>query len=70
MSNINHDEALKFYVNNLWENRDKLQVDSDKYLSPDFQIQNSKLSLLKTYRQQLRDDMNSTKLLIIIIVVI
>ena len=58
MSNINYEEALKFYINNLRENRDKLLVDSDKYLLPDFPINSSNLELIKQYRQELRNYMN------------
>lgn len=58
MSNINYDEALKFYINNLRENRNKLLADSDKYVLPDFPIVSSNLELVKVYRQQLRDYMN------------
>jgi hypothetical protein len=58
MNNINYEEALKHYFINLRENRDKLLVDSDKYLLPDFPINSSNLELIKQYRQELRDYMN------------
>ena len=57
MNNINYEEALKHYFINLRENRDKLLVDSDKYLLPDFPINSSNLELIKQYRQELRDYM-------------
>ena len=40
------------------QNRDKLLVDSDKYLLPDFPINSSNLELIKQYRQELRNYMN------------
>ena len=39
------------------QNRDKLLVDSDKYLLPDFPINSSNLELIKQYRQELRNYM-------------
>ena len=40
------------------EERDKLLVQSDKYLIADYPISADKLELIKQYRQQLRDYMN------------
>ena len=58
MNNINYEEALTQYFNHIRENRDKLLIDSDKYLLPDFPINSSNLELIKQYRQELRDYMN------------
>ena len=38
--------------------RDQLLKDSDKYLLPDYPINESNLILIKNYRQQLRDYMD------------
>jgi hypothetical protein len=49
---------LKFYFKHLRENRDKLLLESDKYLILDYPILVENLEKMKTYRQQLRDYMN------------
>ena len=40
------------------EDRKKLLNESDKYLLPDYPITSNNLTLIKDYRQQLRDCMN------------
>lgn len=40
------------------EERNKLLVQSDKYLIVDYPISTEKIELIKQYRQQLRDYMN------------
>lgn len=41
------------------EQRNKLLIESDKYLLPDYPISVSNLILIKNYRQQLRDCMKN-----------
>ena len=63
MSNINYDEALKFYIKNLRQNRNQLLTASDKYVLPDYPIVSSNLELVKTYRQQLGYYMNTDQVI-------
>ena len=46
------------FIENLRQQRNQLLVESDKYLLPDFPITSNNLTLIKEYRQQLRDYMN------------
>jgi len=46
------------FIENLRQQRNQLLVESDKYLLPDFPITSNNLTLIKEYRQQLRDHMN------------
>ena len=45
------------FIENLRQQRNQLLVESDKYLLPDFPITSNNLTLIKEYRQQLRDYM-------------
>ena len=46
------------FIENLRQQRNQLLVESDKYLLPDYPITSNNLSLMKQYRQALRDYMN------------
>ena len=56
------DDILKIlnsqFIENLRQQRNQLLVESDKYLLADFPITSNNLTLIKEYRQQLRDYMN------------
>jgi len=58
MNNIDYNTTLQFYIKNLRETRNKLLIESDKYLISDYPITNEKIELIKNYRQQLRNYMN------------
>ena len=47
------------FIENIRQNRNKLLIDSDKYMLNDFPISPENLILIKQYRQQLRDYMDS-----------
>lgn len=56
-----NDDMIQFMINsrssNLREQRNKLLVETDKYMLPDFPITSNNLELLKIYRQELRNYM-------------
>jgi len=56
------DDILKIlnsqFIENLRQQRNQLLVESDKYLLPDFPITSNNLTLIKEYRQKLRDYMS------------
>ena len=47
------------FIENIRQNRNKMLADSDKYMLVDFPITPENLILIKQYRQQLRDYMDS-----------
>jgi len=57
------EELIKFMVDSMNENlkqqRNNLLKETDKYLLPDYPITPEKLSIIKEYRQSLRDFTNN-----------
>jgi len=62
MSNISldlsTDDKNNFYLSMMRNERNKLLLESDKYLLSDFPISSNNLVLIKEYRNLLRDYMN------------
>ena len=50
------------FIENIRQNRNKMLTDSDKYVLVDFPITPENLILIKQYRQQLRDYMDSVNI--------
>lgn len=44
-----------FYKEMIRQERDELLKNTDKYMIPDYPISEDKLTIIKTYRQELRD---------------
>ena len=53
---------LKIHLTDLRNQRNKLLVETDKYVLFDYPITPENLILIKDYRQQLRDYMNSSNI--------
>jgi hypothetical protein len=50
-----YEQGQKLFIIQLRENRNKLLLESDKYVLPDYPITPENLEKIKIYRQQLRD---------------